>query len=98
MDQETLRLRTFMIMTVVLQLFAPIYATAMRMNYYYIIFVPVIIPKILKYAKLNMKEVAKVAKYVMVVFFLLYYLISTYNSCRTGISALDTYPYVPFWE
>lgn len=98
MDRETMGLRNILLMAVILQCFAPIHNLAMRMNYYFIIFIPILMPKILKYAKTEMKQVAKVAKYIMIVFFVFYYLITTYNSCRTGISALDIYPYVPFWK
>ena len=69
----------------------------MRMNYYFIIFVPIIVPKIFKYSKDNIKDVAKLAKSVIVGFFVVYYLYTTYISCQTGESALNTYPYVPFW-
>jgi hypothetical protein len=34
----------------------------------------------------------------MVGFFVVYYLYTTYRYCQTGMSPLNTYPYVPFWE
>ena len=68
------------------------------MNYYFITFVPVIVPKIFKYSKENIKDVSKIARIVIVGFFVAYYLYTMYVSCQTGISSLDTYPYVPFWE
>jgi hypothetical protein len=98
MDDETKGLRNFLLMTVLLQCFAPVYNLAMRMNYYFIIFVPVTVPKILKYSKPHIKDVAHVAKLVMVGFFVVYYLYTTYRYCREGLSPLNTYPYVPFWE
>jgi hypothetical protein len=91
-------LRNFLLMAVLLQCFAPVHTLAMRMNYYFIIFVPIIVPKIFKYAKDNIKDVAKIARGVIVGFFVAYYLYTTYVSCQTGISALNTYPYVPFWD
>lgn len=97
-DAEMSGLRNFLLMTVLLQCFAPVHALAMRMNYYFIIFVPIIVPKIFKYAKDNIKDVAKIARCVIVGFFVVYYLYTTYVSCQTGESALNTYPYVPFWE
>ena len=98
MDPETLGLRNFLLMTVILQCFAPIHALAMRMNYYFIIFIPILIPKIISTPRENTKEMAWIAKYVMLAFFVAFYLITTYVSCQTGISDLDTYPYVPFWK
>ena len=98
MDAEAFGLRNFLLMTLMLQCFAPVHSLAMRMNYYFIIFVPVIVPKIFKYTKDNLKDIAKITKAIVVGFFVVYYLYTTYLSCMTGISALDTYPYVPFWE
>lgn len=98
MDAEALGLRNFLLMSLLLQCFAPVHTLAMRMNYYFIIFVPIAVPKMLKHTKDNIKDVAKIAKGVIVGFFVVYYLYTTFISCRTGISALDTYPYVPFWE
>ena len=96
-DTEMNGLRNFLLMAVALQCFAPVHTLAMRMNYYFIIFVPVVVPKILKYSKDNIKDVARIARYVIVGFFVAYYLYTTYISCKTGMSTLDTYPYVPFW-
>ena len=98
MDDETRGLRNFLLMTLLLQCFAPVHTLSMRMNYYFIIFVPIIVPKIFKYSKENIKDVSKIARIVIVGFFVAYYLYTTYISCQTGISSLDTYPYVPFWK
>ncbi len=98
MDKEALGLRNLLMMAVILQCFAPVHALAMRMNYYYIILIPILIPKLFRYSKTSFKEVVPFAKAVLIVFFVCYYLITTYNSCQTGISSLDTYPYVPFWK
>ena len=98
MDDEAKGLRNFMLMTLLLQCFAPVHSLAMRMNYYFIIFVPIIVPKMLKHSKAHIKDVAHVAKLVMIGFFVAYYLFTTYQSCQTGQSSLNTYPYVPFWK
>ena len=97
MDQETLGLRNFLLSAVVLQGFAPLHTLSMRLNYYYILFIPILIPKILKNAKPFPKDVVRFMKACFVVFFTGYYLLTTYVSCQTGISALDTYPYIPCW-
>lgn len=98
MDRETLGLRNFLMMAVIIQCFASIHNLAMRMNYYYIIFIPMLIPKLFKYPKSEFKEVGPIVKAVLVTFFVCYYLFTTYNSCKTGVSSLDTYPYLPFWK
>ena len=38
LDAETIGLRNFLLLSIVLQMFAPLHTLAMRMNYYYIIF------------------------------------------------------------
>lgn len=98
MDKETLGLRNFLLIAVLLQSFSPLHNLAMRMNYYYIIFIPLLLPKIITYTKEELKEVAYLAKIVLIIYFVSYYLIATYNSCQTGISALDIYPYIPYWK
>ena len=77
MDKETLGLRNFLVLAVVLQCFSPIHMLAMRLNYYFIIFVPVLIPKLLKPTKVFNHEFMFVAKGAMVVFFAGYYLLTT---------------------
>lgn len=98
MDKETLGQRNLLLMALVLQCFAPVHVLAMRLNYYFIIFIPVLIPKILKYHKRSLKKLTIASQVVMIGFFVLYYLINTYESCKTGISDLNTYPYIPFWK
>jgi hypothetical protein len=83
---------------VVFQCFAPINNLAMRLNYYFIVFIPVLIPKILKNAKKFPNDVVLFIKACFTVFFTAYFLYTTYVSCKTGVSALDTYPYIPFWQ
>ena len=97
-DEETLGLRNYLLMAILFQCFASVHALAMRMNYYFIIFIPILMSKIFKNVKGNMKDVELVAKYGIILFFTAYYLYTTYVSCQTGQSVLNTYPYVPFWK
>lgn len=97
-DAEMLGLRNFLLMTVALQCFAPVHTLAMRMNYYYIIFIPIAVGKSLNYVKQNMKQVAKLGEIVMCCFFTAYFIYTTYRSYVTGISTLDTIPYRFFWQ
>ena len=46
-DRETKGLRNFMILVVCIQLFAPLHTLAMRFNYYYLLFIPLLISKVL---------------------------------------------------
>ncbi len=97
-DKEIIGLRNLLLLTVILQIFAMLHPLAMRMNYYYIIFVPILIPKILSVASERYKQVAIVAKIVLCVFFTFYFVSYLYTAYKTGSGALNTVPYVPFWS
>ena len=94
MDTETLGLRNLLILSLALQMFAPLHTLAMRMNYYYIIFIPLLIPKIMQYRKKDMHNVALLARPIMVAFFLGYFFYSAYTSDNN----LHVFPYKFFWE
>jgi hypothetical protein len=98
MDMEAYALRNILLMAVLLQCFAPLHNLAMRMNYYFIIFIPLAIGKSLTIPKLKYSHVARWGEVVMGVFFTFLFCYSTYISFRTGVSTLDTIPYVPFWS
>ena len=92
-DQETIGLRNFLLLSLIVQMFAPLHTIAMRMNYYYIIFIPLLIPKIIEHKSIQMSEIAVLGRNIMVVFFLGYFF---YNSYTSG--ALNVFPYHFFWE
>ena len=74
-------------------MFAPLHVLAMRMNYYYIIFIPLLIPKIIEYKSVRYRQVAILGRHVMVGFFLVYFFIAA-NSGH----GLRVFPYHFFWE
>ena len=94
MDRETMGLRNFLIVALALQMFAPVHVLAMRMNYYYIIFIPLLIPKIISCSHRETKGIAYLARYVMIVFFVGYFL---YNIYTSG-GGLNVFPYHFYWE
>ncbi len=96
-DAEFIGMRNYLVLATILQCFAPLHTLAMRMNYYYILFIPVVIPMVLNYADLRWKEVAKLAEVVLCVFFTGYFIFTVYTGCQTDGGALNTYPYIPFW-
>ncbi len=99
MDKETLALRNFMVFSVFMQCFSPLHTLAMRLNYYFILFIPLLLPKILKIPSPAFRQVAKLGEIVLSVFFTLYFLYTIYIGCTVGNDALlDTCPYVPFWN
>ena len=98
MDKEAFGLRNFLVLTVVLQIFASLHPLSMRLNYYYIIFVPMAVGRCLNFKKTKYKEIADFGEIVLCVFFTIYFIWNTYNSFKSGVSALDTVPYKFFWE
>lgn len=98
MDEETFGLRNYLVFAVFIQCFADVHTLAMRMNYYFILFIPLLLPKVLKHTKSSFRNLVPFTEGVLVVFFTLYYLYTVYRGSSTGISALDTFPYVPFWK
>lgn len=93
MDRETVGLRNFLLFSLVIQMFAPLHIWTMRMNYYYIVFIPLLIPRIIHYSSQRWNQVAIMGRHVMVAFFLLYFFINLY-----GGESLDVFPYHFFWE
>ena len=94
LDKETIGLRNFLWLALAVQMFAPLNALAMRMGYYYIIFIPVLIPKIISFRSERWGQVAVLARYMMLVFFLVYFFWNAY----TSESSLNVFPYHFFWE
>lgn len=97
-DEETLGLRNFLLLAVLLQCFAPLHSLAMRMNYYFILFIPLALSKCLTYPRRQMRQVAQVGEIVICVFFTVTFFVNTYQSYVTGVSTLDTIPYKTFWS
>ena len=93
LDQETIGLRNFLLFALVLQMFAPLHTIAMRMNYYYIIFIPLLIPKIISARSEKWQQVAVLSRHLMLVFFLAYFFITASSG-----GGLRVFPYHFFWE
>lgn len=93
MDNETIAMRNLLLISVALQMFAPLHSLAMRMNYYFLIFLPVLIPRVIKYRRKRFSQIAILSRYFLVVFFIGYFLIDAPKD-----NALATFPYQFFWE
>lgn len=93
LDEETIGLRNFLLLSLIIQMFAPLHTLAMRMNYYYIIFIPLLLPKIIQYRSRRWNQVATLGRHVMVVVFLFYFFFSTGRG-----NNLHVFPYHFFWE
>lgn len=94
LDEETVGLRNFLLLSIAIQMFASLHVLAMRMNYYYIIFIPLLLPRIIRAADDRWKQFAVIGRYIMVGFFLLYFFAIKANDAGN----LHTFPYRFFWE
>lgn len=97
LDGQTAGLRNLMLLAVTLQCFAPVHHLAMRMNYYYIIFIPLLIPRIIDAASDRWRIMARYVTAVFCLFFVGYFVMDLVASLETG-GVLHTVPYVPFWR
>ena len=93
LDQETIGMRNYLLLSVVLQMFAPLHTIAMRINYYYIIFIPLLLPRIIACRSEQWKQVAVLSRYILLVFFMVYFFVNTNDKGN-----LNVFPYHFFWE
>ena len=93
LDDETIGLRNFLLLTFALQMFAPLHTLAMRMGYYYMIFIPLLLPRVIECRSRRWSQVAIWGRHVMVTFFLLYF----FARASAG-GSLHVFPYHFFWE
>ena len=93
MDDEAFGLRNILLLTVALQFFAPVNSIAMRVNYYFLLLVPIAVPRMILLYKQKYRKIAIVSLYLMAVFFYGYFLLKAYK----GHDVLHLYPYVSLW-
>lgn len=94
MDDETVGLRNLLVLATILQLFSRVHTIAMRVNYYYLIFIPMLIPRIMRRTSDKNVKIMQISMIVFVVYF-------TYNFLHlayTGGDAMHVFPYAFFWE
>ena len=94
-DQEfdAFGLRNILVFTLILQSFAMSNSVAMRLNYYYLIFIPLLIPKVIDSARTEFRQIARVSAVVFVCFFFFWF----FKEAYTGSDILQVFPYTPFW-
>ena len=77
-----------------IQCLALVNNVAMRLNYYYLIFIPILIPKVIDGAKAENKKTAKLSECVFVIFFIAWF----FKEAYFGANLLHAFPYTPFWK
>ena len=92
MDSTTTALRNIMVITLFFQIFVTINPIVMRINYYWLIFVPLLIPRITnRWTKIDFKY-KKIIDIGLYLFFTFYYLDKAHS-----VDSLNIYPYVFCW-
>lgn len=94
MDKDTVAMRNILLFTIAIQIFAMLHTLAMRMNYYFLIYIPILIPKIANRSQKRYKQIADLSVAVMTIFFFCYFISNGLN----GSDDLSIYPYIPFWN
>ena len=94
LDEDTIALRNILLFSVILQMFSMLHPLAMRFNYYFLIFVPILIPRIIKRCRKDFILIGQISAIVMTVYFLYYFV----NMMITDNDALNIFPYIPFWK
>lgn len=93
-DKDVLGLRSILVLCVFIQIFIPVNALAMRVNYYFLALLPVAVSRINSAARVKWSQMAKLADAVMTAFFGAYF---AYTVLADKIS-LDIVPYKFFWS
>ena len=93
-DKDTMGLRNILVVATCIQMFASVHSLAMRMNYYFIPFIPVIISKISTRGNKEDKFIVKIINIVLIAFFLLYF----FYEAKNGRDTLRIFPYETFWS
>lgn len=94
MDPDDFGLRNFLLLIVALQFFAPVNSVAMRMNYYFLLLLPIIMPRMIACSKDKYRKIALTVQYIMAGFFLVYFFYKGFK----GKEAFHIFPYKPFWR
>ncbi len=93
-NQEYIGLRNLLLFSTLIQLFVPINMNIMRLNYYSLLFVPILIPKTVNIGSKSFRKVIQVSVVVMILFFSSYFIYNGYN----GNNNLDIFPYSTYWS
>ena len=94
LDGDVIGLRNILLLAICIQCFAPIHPLAMRMNYYFLPFIPILLPKVVKQSRPQMKQIVNISVIAISIFFAIWFLYDVH----TDEDILQIFPYVPFWR
>ena len=92
-DSDTRGLRSILVLVVFIQVFASVSVLAMRLNYYFLILVPLLIPKVSHRITRIDARYMQLIRIAIAGFFLLYYFVKIHTQ-----DSLDIFPYAFFWQ
>lgn len=72
-DSDDIGLRNLLLLATVIQSFAPLHSIVSRMNYYFIMFIPLAVTRANEKCKYKFWQIAKVASFVMTAYFIFYF-------------------------
>ena len=72
-SKDDIGLRNILLLATALQLFAPLHVLASRMNYYFILFIPIALTRANYNCKKAFWQIAQVARVIMIAYFILYF-------------------------
>lgn len=75
-DKDDIGIRNILLLATVIQFFAPLHSIVSRLNYYYILFIPIAITRSNQKCKHKYWQIAKIASWVMTVYFIYYFFFS----------------------
>lgn len=87
-------LRNILVISAFIQCFAPINTVAMRLNYYFLIFIPLLIQKVIDHAKKKHGQIASISSILFICFFVFWF----FKEAYVGDDFLQIFPYIPFWD
>ena len=93
LDQDTVGLRNFLLVTTAIQMFVPLNFLVMRMGYYYMIFLPIALPRIMVNASPRWRATSMAANVVLFCFFAFRFIVYAPSQ-----NILHIFPYHFFWE
>ena len=94
LDKDTIGLRNILFFSVIIQIFSGVHTLAMRMNYYYLIFIPLLISKIIDRGQIKYRILLQLSLICMCCFFAFYFFYRIY----TGTDDLGIYPYISIFS
>ena len=97
MTNDEIGLRNFLMLATALQSFASLNNLAMRMNYFYIVFIPCAMCKFIEIPKRKFARVAILSKCILCIFFTLYF-IYTIMAANGTRNLLGIVPYESVWR